>query len=599
MTINTLYVNAAGIQGQPRGAKKVTLENGKADARRVRELLDGPPVYLGYNDAGLTATLKAELAARFPAKSRFEAPERGIVTLAGGPIYATNAYINCRMLRNLGCTLPIEWCYLGAEMSPAWLDLIQRTIPDVRLVDLGGTNKDNTKGKGGWQAKVDAVIQSQFDELLFLDADSFPLRDPTNLFDHPSFREHDAVLWPDIHMYDANFQKFIRDKYGVEVQGRQIESGQMMFRKPECTAGLLKTQAINREPGAYQRLFGDKDTFLIGAKQAGVNVLVNPHVVRRASQRNLMQHDLDGQRMFAHLTKGKWRPNARAAIDTRDYPRMAEAEQIFLELRKSDAAMEIPPKMEINMHVRDSFCALEAARIISEDTYKIRPMIGHRVPVRYIVDIGANAGAFAFAASAAYPEAEILVIEPDDELMEDIRFNLRNCKAKIHCIHAACVGEKSPEWIAGGADRAENPQATVPYLGRSGSDVAGPGTSFIRKAGHRAGSFLRMTRWGYGAALEPGDGELTVPTVELPALLAQHHFSSIDILKIDAEGVEGEILQSLRTAGWMPRVHWIRGEWHGREDWPIIDAALRETHEYRLQDSLNNGELIAHNREDA
>lgn len=583
MTINTLYYNAAGIAGKPAEREKATFERAvKNDSEILDRMRDA--VYFNVNDRGLTDAMKNVLQKMYPEPSRFEndrcdpagrvhasaaVPSRGIVMLAGGPIYATNAYINCRMLRHLGCDLPIEWFYLGAEMSPAWANLIERTVPNVRLVDLGGANRDNTKGKGGWQAKVEAVIESGFDEILFLDADSFPLRDPTDLFEHRLFREHDCILWPDVHLYDAAFQAVILKHYGVRVSGRQIESGQMLFRKSRCLPGLLKTREINRNSrAAYTHFFGDKDTFLVGAKQGGVDVIVNPHVVRRCSQRNLMQHDLDGKKTFVHLTYGKWRPDRKALISMRDYPHLEEAVKIFKELEQSNAAMTAA-RMEINMRVRDTFCAMEAARIVNDDPYKILPMIGHRVPVRYIVDIGANAGAFTYAASAAYPNAEILVIEPDPELMADIRYNTRNCTAKLQYVEAACVGRKIES------------------------------AQFVRLACHRAGSYVRETPWGQSKSLDREDEEITVPVVLLSELLERFGFSTVDILKIDAEGVEGEVLLDLKKAGWMPRVHWIRGEWHGLADWPLIDEALRDTHEYRLQDSPDNGELIAHNRMDA
>lgn len=579
MTINTLYYNATQATGRPANSETVSFHRAEKNIGKIRQRL-GRAKYLNYNDAGLTLAMKTMLEELFPEPSKYElAPTaqeetgvscpRGIVTLAGGPTYATNAYINCRMLRHMGCTLPIEWCYLGAEMSPAWIDLIEQTIPNCRLVDLGGDRLDNAKKKGGWQAKVDAVIQSRFAEVLFLDADSFPLRDPADLFEHTLFQTHDCILWPDVHTYDRNLQSFIEKTYGVKVKGRQIESGQMLFRKKKCLPGLLKTQAINRDSKeAYKHLFGDKDTFLIGAKQGRVDVIVNPHAVRRASCKNLKQLDFDGKPMFIHLTHGKWGINKKAEIHTNDYPQYPDAVKIFEELQQSNATIAIP-RTDINMKVRDTFCAIETSRIINEDTYKIRPMVGHQTPVKYIVDIGGNAGAFTYAASACYPESEIIVIEPDPELMADIRYNTKGCRAKIHYIEAACVGTECES------------------------------NTFIRRASHRAGSFIRETEWGKQAVLMEGDEAMHVLTATLPDLLERFKFPSIDILKIDAEGVEPGILTSLKETGWMPRIHWVRGEWHGRSSWPIIDAALSETHVYHLQDTPNNGELIAHNIADA
>lgn len=105
---------------------------------------------------------------------------RGIVVTAGGPLYFLNAYLNCRLLRDKGCELPIEWFYLGAEMTPAMLHRV-RKIPHLRLVNLGGKSTNNAKDKGGWQSKIEAITQSSFEEVLFLDADSFPRRPDLSL----------------------------------------------------------------------------------------------------------------------------------------------------------------------------------------------------------------------------------------------------------------------------------------------------------------------------------------------------------------------------------------------------------------------------------
>lgn len=526
---------------------------------------------LNYSDKGTTPELLGYLKSIFPEPSKFEksgairteGKTRGIVTLAGGPVYSTNAYINCRMLRKLGCDLPIEWFYLGDEMSLVWLEIIRDTIPGVTLVNLGGPAKNNRKSKGGWQAKVEAVLQSRFDEILFLDADSFPLRDPSYLFDHPFFRERDCVLWPDIHNYGRGMRDTILRKYGVSVSGRQVESGQMMFHKSASLPGLLKTSQLNRDSAdTYQCLYGDKDTFLIGAKQAGVNCTINPHVVRRCRPRNLIQHDFEGRPMFCHLTGGKWSPSTIARVTMEDYPHLREATGILKELDNLTRRRTI-------MHVRDTFSASETDRIINGDMYHIRPMVGHRVPVKFIVDIGGNAGSFTVAASRAYPDAEIIVIEPDPELMEDIRHNTRDCVAKIHYVEAACVARDDD---------------TV---------------TFVRTNISRCGSFVSGTPWASSQQTSSEDETLTVKAVRLPELLDQFGFTSIDILKIDAEGVEGEILTHLKETGWMPKLHWIRGEWHGRDSWSVIEAALAGTHVHRLQDSAFNGEMIAHNVQDA
>ena len=253
---------------------------------------------------------------------------RGIVTTAGGPIYFLNAYLNFRLLREKGCKLPLEWFYLGAEMTPAQIHEAEQ-IPDLRLVDLGGDCPDRAKGKGGWQSKIEAIVQSRFDEVLFLDADCFPLRDPEYLFDAPLFQEHGAALWPDVwswsetanpHISHAKGREFLNAKYGVVLPAAQVESGQMLFAKQRCVEALQAVQGLNRNSAeTYSILYGDKDTFLIGFLQTEAEFAINPHPAERF-RGGLLQKDFQGEVLFAHLTDAKFQWHGRPLIGDCELP---------------------------------------------------------------------------------------------------------------------------------------------------------------------------------------------------------------------------------------------------------------------------------------
>jgi len=252
---------------------------------------------------------------------------RGIVFTAGGPVYFLNAYINVCLLRELGCTLPVEWFYLGAEMRPEWIEAAG-AVSGVRLRNLGGDRAVNTKDGGGWQSKIEAILQSDFADVLFLDADCFPLRDPAYLFDHAFFRGTGAVLWPDPYCWSASGRRHLKELYGVDVPARQVESGQMMFNKGQCLEGLLRVQALNRDSaGTYRHVYGDKDTFLIGLLQAGAAFRVNPHPVE-GIQGGMLQKDFEGAGMFCHLTGGKFQWHGRPFVKRRDYPHADRAAAI-------------------------------------------------------------------------------------------------------------------------------------------------------------------------------------------------------------------------------------------------------------------------------
>jgi alpha 1,2-mannosyltransferase len=253
------------------------------------------------------------------------------VLLAGGPVYTLNAYLNCRLLRNLGCTLPIEWHHLGPEIPVTWLPRIRAC--NVRLNDLGGDGSNQTKHRGGWQNKVNAILASEFDDILWLDADCFPLRDPSYLFDHEFFTSTGAVLWPDPHCWSNEHRHYLAERYGVWVPRRQVESGQMMFRKEVALPGLLKTRDLNENADVtYQDMYGDKDTFLIGALQAESPWRVVRHLHDRMT-RGMRHKDFNGQPLFAHLAGGKWRLHGRPFVTRQDYPLLDDALNVLKDLR--------------------------------------------------------------------------------------------------------------------------------------------------------------------------------------------------------------------------------------------------------------------------
>ena len=268
-------------------------------------------------------------------------PTRGIVTTAGGPLYFLNAYLNFRLLREKGCDLPFEWFYLGAEMTPAMLGEA-RKIPNLRLINLGGKSKNNAKDKGGWQSKIEAIVQSRFDEVLFLDADNFPRRDPEYMFHEPLYVKYGAVFWPDMWKWSADGNPHVGyaagkleldDRFGVTLPEQQIESGQMMFCKRKCGKALDAVRTLNRNSAdTYKVVFGDKDTFLIGFLQTHTDFLINPYPCERF-RGGLYQKDLHGDQLFSHLTGAKFQWHARALVTNVEVPGVSQAIHLTHELR--------------------------------------------------------------------------------------------------------------------------------------------------------------------------------------------------------------------------------------------------------------------------
>ena len=265
---------------------------------------------------------------------------RGIVTTAGGPLYFLNAYLNFRLLREKGCVMPFEWCYLGAEMTSAQIREAKQ-IPNLRLVNLGGRNTNNSKDKGGWQSKIEAIVQSRFDEILFLDADSFPRSDPEYMFQEPLYVKHGAVFWPDMWRWSADSNPHVRQaagknvldaKFGVTLPEQQIESGQMILAKRKCQKALEAVRTLNRNStDTYKVVFGDKDTFLIGFLQTQTEFLINPYSCE-PFRGGLYQKDLHGDVLFTHLTGAKFQRHCRPLIGEKELPGVGKAIELARDL---------------------------------------------------------------------------------------------------------------------------------------------------------------------------------------------------------------------------------------------------------------------------
>lgn len=257
------------------------------------------------NRAELAAALAHAAAAAddFP-EGRFDG--RGIVICAGGPRLFTCAWICIGMLRRLGCTLPVEVWFLGPqEMSTPMRGLLGELGVDV--VDaLEVARRHPVRRLGGWELKPYALRHSRFREVLLLDADNVPVKDPSDLFDHAVFRTTGALFWPDLlRLSRANP---VWRLAGLEPRDcPSFESGQILLDKSRCWRALGLAHWMNQHSDDFYRLLhGDKDTFLIAWL-----MLAQPHHLvahpPKQLEATLCQRDpLSGAVLFQHRNGAKW-----------------------------------------------------------------------------------------------------------------------------------------------------------------------------------------------------------------------------------------------------------------------------------------------------
>ncbi len=231
---------------------------------------------------------------------------RGIVICAGGARMFTCAWVTIAVLRrHLGCTLPVEVWHLGRrEMGPPMRGLLE---------DLGAVTVDAhevakrhpVRRLGGWELKAYALLHTRFAEVLLLDADNLPVRDPGFLFDCTEYRATGALFWPDIvRLTPANQVWRVGNIPYRDMPS--FESGQMVLDKKRSWRPLSLAHWINQRAEAFYRfLHGDKDTFLLAWL-----VLQRPfHLIGHAPKElhgTLCQRDPDGAVLFQHRNWRKW-----------------------------------------------------------------------------------------------------------------------------------------------------------------------------------------------------------------------------------------------------------------------------------------------------
>lgn len=155
---------------------------------------------------------------------------RGVV-IAGGGRYWPSVYVTIRMLRHVGCKLPVEIWYLGrlGERDARYERLLAPL--GVAFVDAD-THPARAARRilNGFEIKLFAALNSSFAEVLYLDADNYPCADPTVLFDDRRYRMTGGVYWPDLPMTE---QWTHWEHWGVAPYGPKagLETGQYLLNK--------------------------------------------------------------------------------------------------------------------------------------------------------------------------------------------------------------------------------------------------------------------------------------------------------------------------------------------------------------------------------
>jgi hypothetical protein len=241
---------------------------------------------------------------------------RGIIIVAGGQ-YLEPAVVTINMIRKMTSTLRIQVWHLGdEEMTDVHRKVLEPYNVETRdFKDYVGEEMlqpiQANVGMRLFQLKPLAMLHSDLEDILLLDSDNCPVRDPTFLFDSAEFKETGSLFWPDY--WRTSLENPIWEIVGRSpVSEWEQESGQLVLNKESAWKAVNLAIHFNSE--FYMKLLnGDKDTFRFSWVAADVPytmVQTLPTPIGTLKElysddqgfcsHTMLQHDLSGKPLFVH-----------------------------------------------------------------------------------------------------------------------------------------------------------------------------------------------------------------------------------------------------------------------------------------------------------
>ncbi|KAF1776093.1 Nucleotide-diphospho-sugar transferase [Phytophthora cactorum] len=244
-------------------------------------------------------------------------PTNGVLMVMYPKLLAS-VYSTVRLLRTYNCSLPVELWYLENEMGTNPLNesrVLQSLVKDYGPISLRGIAEADVDG---FNTKVFALVHSELDQVLFLDADNSPVRDPTYLFSTPEFVEKGTIFWPDFWhpmntIFNINKESLLWELVGTPyVDMFEQESGQLLIDRRRSDVALKIVQFLAlRKPDHFERfklLHGDKDLFRLAWLKTNTSfyMIQTPAAAaglvkgKQFCGMTMVQHDPQGDILFLH-----------------------------------------------------------------------------------------------------------------------------------------------------------------------------------------------------------------------------------------------------------------------------------------------------------
>lgn len=298
----------------------------KAILEKANHIHDGSPsIWSQSEDVQKAFRESAKIYEKSPPLLEKEYSGRGIVICGGGKLWPC-VWVAIRAIRHHGCDLPIEIWHMGNTeydkkimglLSPynvKFIDAFEysksypsRILQNPELCFLKMTEYATM---GGWMLKSYSMLHSSFEEVLFMDADNTPTKNPEYIFDSKQYNDFGAYFFPDKYHHDDEEKYKLSPRIckilGIEYEGEfSFDSGQMFVNKSKCLLQLQVALWWNEfSEYTYEIIYGDKDTFNLAWRQTGKKY----YFVQKMPiiGHGLQQFDHNEDLIFLHRCGAKW-----------------------------------------------------------------------------------------------------------------------------------------------------------------------------------------------------------------------------------------------------------------------------------------------------
>lgn len=196
---------------------------------------------------------------------------KGIITASGGRRLLSQTFVSISILRQHGCTLPIEIFHADEqELDDSSRNLIG-TLGDVFFVNIQDEPLFTNYNARNFSIKALAVYLSRFSEILWMDADIIPFTNFDPLFSNQHYLTYHHYFHNDLFTYGKYQNDFSQktraffESFGVPIFDGEPETdtGMFMLNKGKLDHRIFSINLLLNlnHHLTYQHNYGDKELF--------------------------------------------------------------------------------------------------------------------------------------------------------------------------------------------------------------------------------------------------------------------------------------------------------------------------------------------------